>query len=104
MNINETNPALIALVHSFEVIKKSNPAVDKVREVFLKRKGYVASLVEKGKEEKIFSDRFDSDFIATTIVGIIRTVLTEWRMSNYSFKMKETALKYILNFLEMCKA
>jgi AcrR family transcriptional regulator len=102
MNIYQSNPALISLGHSFEIIKNSSPAVDKVREVFFKRKNFLASMVEKGKIENSFPLNVDSEFIAVTIIGIKKVVLTNWRMSKYSFNLKETVLNYINNILKMC--
>ena len=100
----EAHPALTSITQSFEALKNSSPAVDKARDIFFKRIAFISSLVKEAKSEGVFSQSLSNEFIATTIVGIKRTVLTEWRMSNYSFKLKERALKYILDFLEMCKA
>ena len=99
----EAHPALTSIPQSFEALKNSSPTVDKARDVFFKRIACISSLVKEGKNKGVFSQSLSNDFIATTIIGIKRTVLTEWRMSNYSFHLKEKIMNYLTEFLEICK-
>ena len=103
INMYEAHPSLMTLPHSFEMLKTSNPLVDKVREVFIKRVEFITQLVNKGKNEDVFSKNLNSDFVAETIIGLKRTILLKWRMSNYKFPLKETIMNYLIEFLNMCK-
>jgi len=67
-----------------------------VKERFL----FLVSLIETGQEKGEISSKFTSEEMASMIMGLFEVVIQQWRMSNFSFRLKSkivTPIEKILN-------
>jgi hypothetical protein len=60
-------------------------------------------MIEKAKESSLVHDTIDAEDIATIISSIVRGICLKWRLSEYSFSLKENAAWAVDLVLEAIK-
>ena len=96
----ESDPAMISIVSSYEVLLDDSATVRRVKEIFNSRSVYLTHLVEKGQREGSISRDFYGEDLSNIIIGLLRTFALKWRISNYSFPLKprvEAAMELLLS-------
>lgn len=88
----ESEPVMICIMSSYEVLLEDSAVVNKAKEIFISRSEYITHLIEKGQRDGSISDDFSGEELSDMIVGLIRTITLKWRISRYSFPLKSRVI------------
>ncbi|MCK9281296.1 MAG: TetR/AcrR family transcriptional regulator [Melioribacteraceae bacterium] len=94
----EKNPGMTSIVFAEEIFNQSDLLRDKLISIIGKRKYLIKNIID----EAHFNDEvveIDSQELITIILGFIRLVILEWRMSNFSFSLSKRGKK-VVNTIE----
>lgn len=98
--IFESNPALICITRSFEIMVIDDPIVNRVKEIYTARLNYLTYLIEEGQKDGSIDTNILGEDLSSIIFGLFRTITLKWRISNDSFPLKprvEGALESLLS-------
>lgn len=102
MDNYESHPAMSSLSLSFEMLKKEDMVVQKVKEIFISRSSFIKSLIEEGQAQGLINHEFDCEDLTDTLIGIERTITLKWRMNNFSFPLSARVLSAVESLLALC--
>lgn len=88
----ENYPAITAIANSYEVFKYNRLAKDKIKAIHEKRVEFLSNLVLKGIDLGDFPNSVKAEKFAKVIKGFFRETISEWRMNDYNFSLKERIL------------
>lgn len=88
----ENYPAITAIANSYEVFKYNILAKDKIKAIHEKRVEFLSNLVLKGIDLGDFPKSLKPEKFAKVIKGFFRETISEWRMNDYNFSLKERIL------------
>jgi AcrR family transcriptional regulator len=100
---HENYHELIAIEHSYEIFQHEVEIGEKLRNIFIRRTDFLKRLIANGKISKEFSDSINEDYVSDIIVGIFREGSMKWRMSGYSYSLKERIFDILVFFLDRIK-
>jgi AcrR family transcriptional regulator len=99
----ENYPAITAVYQAYDSLKGDTILEQKARDIFFSRISYYSKMIEKAKESSLVHDTIDAEDIATIISSIVRGICLKWRLSEYSFSLKENAAWAVDLVLEAIK-
>jgi AcrR family transcriptional regulator len=99
----ENYPAITAVYQAYDTLKGDTILEQKVRDIFFSRIDYFTKMIEKAKNSGLVQDAIDAESIATIISSIVRGICLKWRLSKYSFSLKENAAWAVNLVLEAIK-
>ncbi|EQB86942.1 hypothetical protein M918_11705 [Clostridium sp. BL8] len=88
----ENYPAITAIANSYEVFKYNSLAKDKIRAIHEKRVEFLSNLILRGVNLGDFPNSVKAEQFAKVIKGFFRETISEWRMNDYNFSLKERIL------------
>jgi AcrR family transcriptional regulator len=88
----EKNPEFTSVLFSEDIFNQSPLLKEKMMLVIGKRKRILKEIVEDGKAKGNVTD-IDTNELLTLILGFIRLIVMEWRLSNFSFSLRERGKK-----------
>lgn len=88
----ERNPELTSVLFSEDVFSQSVFLKEKMMMIIGKRKRILKEILEDGKRTDQITD-IDINELLTLILGFIRLIVLEWRLSNFSFSLLERGKK-----------
>jgi AcrR family transcriptional regulator len=94
----EEKKELTSVIFSENIFSHSQLARNKYMTVIERRKEILYDIINSAKSQKQIKD-VDTAELQTIILGYIRLVVFEWRLSDFNFSLKERAQNFI-NFLE----
>ena len=87
----ENYPAMTAVYQAYDTLKGDVILEQRVNEIYFNRINYLTKMVEKAKESALISETIDAENIAVMIASINRGLSLKWRLSKYSFSLREKA-------------
>lgn len=99
----ENYPAITAVYQSYDALKGDTILEQKARDIYFNRINYLTQMIDKAKESGLVQDTIDTEDIATMIASINRGLCLKWRLSEYSFSLKEKAVNAINLVLDAIK-
>jgi AcrR family transcriptional regulator len=98
----ENYPAITAILSSCETLRHEKGVSERVTEIFNIRCNIIVHYVEKGIESKEFRANIDSEGLSDIIIGTFRQAVLRWRMSKYTFSLKQRILLNLDMILKQC--
>jgi AcrR family transcriptional regulator len=96
----EKNPGMTSIVFAEEIFNQSDILRDKLMSIIEKRKNLIKSILEEAsRNKKVVS--VDSKELVTIILGFIRLVILEWRMSDFAFSLSQRGKKVVHTIEEL---
>mgnify|MGYP000997852701 FL=1 len=96
----EKNPGMTSIVFAEEIFNQSDLLRDKLMSIIEKRKNLIKSILEEAsRNKKVVS--VDSKELVTIILGFIRLVILEWRMSDFAFSLSQRGKKVVHTIEEL---
>ena len=95
----ENYPAMTAIFASHNFLRYEEGLAEKNKEIYDSRFLIVKTIIDKGIKKGEVKSSDDSDCLTDIILGTCYTMLLTWRMSNYSFSLRErvaSALNHII--------
>lgn len=88
----EKYPEFTSVLFSEDIFSKSPLLKEKMMMVIEKRKRLLKEILEDGKAKGKVTD-IDTNELLTLILGFIRLIVMEWRLSSFSFSLRERGKK-----------
>jgi TetR/AcrR family transcriptional regulator, fatty acid metabolism regulator protein len=85
----EANPATATVIFSEEIFQNDFQLSQQVRKLVELRIGIATELIEKGQKQGDVSRDYPPADLAFVILGALRFLVTNWRLSGFSFPLKE---------------
>lgn len=82
----EKNPGMTSIVFSEDIFNQSEILREKMLKIIEKRKKLIIEILDEVKAKNPVIE-FETDELATIILGFIRLVILEWRMGGFSFSL-----------------
>ena len=83
-----TNSALAATIFSEEIFQNDKKLADKVASIMEQSQNGIERLIQSGQENKEIRDDIEAKYLATLILGSLRLLVTQWRLSRFSFDLE----------------
>lgn len=96
----ESYPAITALSYSYDGLMNEVQFADYIREIFNARISFIKDIVTKGKEKGEIHPSVDTEGLAYIMEGTFRTIAYRWRLSKYSFSLKDRVISALDMILE----
>ncbi|MBS3944724.1 MAG: TetR/AcrR family transcriptional regulator [Melioribacter sp.] len=90
----ENHPEMTSIIFAEDMFNQSKIIKEKMMQIIIKRKGVIKGIVEEAKQKKQIVD-IESSELLTVILGYIRLVVLEWRLSNFTFSLSERGKKTV---------
>lgn len=87
----ENYPAITAVYQAYDTLKGDAILEQKARDIYFGRIDYYTRMISKAKDNGLVQETTDIEGIATIMSSIVRGICLEWRLSDYSFSLKEKA-------------
>ncbi len=88
----ENYPAITAIYQAYDTLKGDALLEQKARDIFYGRIDYLTKMIVRAKESGLVQETVDSEDIASIISSINRGLCLKWRLSDYSFSLREKAV------------
>lgn len=82
------NPEMTSVIFAEDIFNQSDFLKEKMLSIIMKRKKLMKSIIEEAKTKNQILN-LETDELLTVILGFIRLVVLEWRMSNFSFSLAD---------------
>ncbi|PKL88426.1 MAG: hypothetical protein CVV23_10410 [Ignavibacteriae bacterium HGW-Ignavibacteriae-2] len=90
----EKNPGMTSIVFAEEIFNQSDILREKMLTIIEKRRRIIRSIIDEAKQNKKVID-IETGELITLILGFIRLVVLEWRMSGFSFQLSQRGKKTV---------
>lgn len=83
------NPALAAVIFSEEIFTNDKRLSRKVYEIMDTKQQILRTILEDGQRNLEIRDEIPAEQMALVIMGSLRLLVTQWRMTRFSFSLEE---------------
>ena len=83
------NPAMAAVVFSEEIFQNEKQLADNVFSIMKETQQIIIAIIEKGQESGEIRGDIDPEELTLIVMGALRLLVTHWRLSQYSFDLRE---------------
>ncbi len=94
----ENYPAITAVFQVYDSLKGEPELEAKSKEIFQTRLEYMQTMVLRAQATGRIEKEFEPESIADTITSIVRGMCLKWRITDFSFSLKEKTI-YAINML-----
>ena len=88
----QSYPEITVVTQAFDEMRYNPYLEEKVRDIINSRLNILRVLIEEAQAENEIGDDLDSEILADIIMGSINSICLKWRMSNYTFSLKDKCL------------
>ena len=85
----ENYPAVIAVYQSYDSLKGDALLEEKAERIFSERINDLTALIRKAQENELIHSTVNAEDIATILSSVMRGLCIKWRISEYSYSLKE---------------
>ncbi len=83
------NPALAAVIFSEEIFQNDKRLSDMVNSIMQVNQNMIIKIIKNGQKKREIRDDIPEKQIGIIIMGALRLLVTRWRLSKYSFSLKQ---------------
>lgn len=91
----EKSPGMTSIVFAEEIFSQSELLREKMLTIIEKRKKLIKSIIDEAQARNQIIE-LETTELATIVLGFIRLVVLEWRMSGFSFSLSQRGKKAVL--------
>jgi AcrR family transcriptional regulator len=88
-----TNPAIAAVIFSEEIFQNDKTLANEVFEIMIESQNRIESILVKGQSENQIRRDIPAEQLTLLITGALRLLVTEWRLSDFSFDLQDEGQK-----------
>lgn len=81
-------PAITGVLQNYETLYHEERTKNLIVNITSARFSFLVILIESGQEKGEISSKFTSEEMASIIIGLFEIVIQQWRMSDFSFRLK----------------
>lgn len=86
------NPALAAVIFSEEIFTNDDRLSEKVYQIMETKQEILRTIFEEGQRSREIRDDIPAEQIALIIMGSLRLLVTQWRLTQFSFSLEEKGI------------
>lgn len=102
VELYESYPALAAIILNYETLMHYDHTRNKVINIIKSRTDFVSRVIEMGQSTGEIESYYTPQELTDIIKGTIRSMILRWKMSGYSFPLKDSMLLTINKILDRC--
>lgn len=82
-------PQLLAVIFSEELFRNESTLSNRVASIMQQNIQMITSIVQTGQQNGEINNHFDAFYLSLIIMGALRLLAKQWRMSNYVFDLRK---------------
>ncbi len=102
IELYESYPALAAIIPNYETLMHYSHTRDMVIDIIKKRSDFIVTVVKAGQSSGNIDRYYSPQELSDIIEGTVRTVILGWKMSEYSYSLKDNLLATLRKILDKC--
>ena len=83
------NPAFTAIIFSEEIFQNDRRLSERINLIMQSNQSFVINIVKIGQEKGEIRDDIPQEQLSLIIMGSLRLIVKKWRLSKYSFDLKQ---------------
>ncbi len=87
------NPAMAAVIFSEEIFQNEKQLADTVFSIMQESQKIVSFILVKGQQNGHIRKDIDPDQMTVMVMGALRLLVTQWRLSHYAFDLQKEGAK-----------
>ena len=99
----QNNPAVAAVIFSEEIFQNESSLAQAVQQALQQRLDSMAALIREGQDKGEFKKNINAEELAYLFLGSLRLVVVHWRLSGFSFNIKEKGKKIVGNLISLLR-
>ncbi len=99
----QNNPAVAAVIFSEEIFQNESSLAQAVKDALQQRLDSMAALIREGQDKGEFKKNMNAEELAYLFLGSLRLVVVHWRLSGFSFNVKEKGKKIVGNLISLLR-
>ncbi len=99
----ENYPEITSVYQVYDTINGDSVLEQRAKDIYFNRVGYLNMMLVKAQEDGLVRETLNAEDIATIITSIIRGICLKWRLSRFSFSLREKAVEAVDLVLEGIK-
>lgn len=100
VELYESYPALASIVLNYETLMRYDHTKEITRDIINKRSEFLIKIIEMAQDAGEIGDYYSALELTDIINGVLRAAIFRWKMSEYSYKLKEYTLVTIEKVLD----
>ena len=84
-----TNPALAAVIFSEEIFQNDKRLAEQVNLIMQMNQKMIINILKNGQKNNVIRNDISKKQLSIIIMGTLRFLVTKWRLSKYSFDLKQ---------------
>jgi len=96
----ENYPAITALIQAYDTVRGIPELEKKAVSIYMNRLVYMKELIQKAQEDGIVCKNADADSLAVILTSTCTGICLNWRISNFSFKLREKLMDTVNMLLD----
>ncbi len=90
----EKHPEMTSVIFAEDMFNQSKLIIDKMLKILAKRKNLIREIFEEAKKNNLVID-LESDELLMVVLGFIRMIILEWRLSGFKFSLSTRGVKTV---------
>jgi AcrR family transcriptional regulator len=99
----DRSPATAAVIFSEEIFQNESSLAREVRKLVKKRIDFVTKIIQMGQKAGEIKKTYSAEDLAYIILGTLRFLVMDWRLSSFSFSLKERGKSLSKNLIELLR-
>ena len=94
-------PAMAIVVFSEEIFRQESRLSKRVYEIMQKHQFFIEGIIKQGQKEGSIAKNLEAKHLALIILGSLRLIVTQWRLSDFAFNLEEEGKKIWQSIAEL---
>jgi len=99
----DRSPATAAVIFSEEIFQNESSLAREVRKLVKMRIGFVTKVIQRGQKAGEIKKTYSAEDLAYIILGTLRFLVTDWRLSSFSFSLKKRGKSLSENLIDLLR-
>jgi len=99
----EQNPAVATVIFAEEIFQNESLLSKEVQDALNKRITRMMELIQLGQKRKEIENEYPPEYLAYMFLGSLRLLVTTWRLSSFSFDLKEKGKQVVGNLIKLIR-
>ena len=97
------NPTVAAVAFAEEIFRYDSRLSEKVFGIISETQAIMKKIISEGQNKGLIKKDLSSDNIAIIVTGAMRMIVTQWRLSSYSFDLCKKGKSVLENIFNLIK-
>lgn len=99
----EKHPKVSVISSMYECFRHSGDTSEKIKDIIELRFNMINNLIKTGKSLGQFNQEIDSELVTDIILSSARETLLKWKISGYTFSLKQRMISALEIILKSCR-